>query len=69
MNIALEDLLRIREIAAEKGSEFTPQEVINILCAIRSDIKIVKKPGLVTKLRELRGDDGNNGTSGSTGSS
>jgi hypothetical protein len=31
MKVTKEDLLRIREIAAEKGSELTPQQVIDLL--------------------------------------
>lgn len=62
MRITKEDLLRIREIAAEKGGELTPQQVIDLLKKIRPDIEIVDEPGLVTWLKE----HGNTSTSRSS---
>lgn len=52
MRLTKEDLLRVREIAAEKGSELTPQQVIDFLKKARPDLEIVNEPGLVTWLRE-----------------
>jgi len=46
-----EDLLRIREIAAEKGSEFTPEQIINFMKQIKPDLEIIDEPGLVTWLK------------------
>jgi hypothetical protein len=47
-----EDLLRIREVAAEKGCEMTPQETINFLKRSRPDLEIIDEPGLVTWLKK-----------------
>ena len=52
MRMTREDLLRVREIAAEKGSELTPEETILLLKKARPDLEIVDEPGLVTWLRE-----------------
>ena len=53
-----EDLLRIRQIAAEKGVEFTPDQIIKLLKIVRKDIQIENGPGLVTWLKTY----GNNST-------
>lgn len=52
MKVTKEDVLRIREIAAEKGSELTPQQVIDLLKKARPDLEVVDEPGLVAWLRE-----------------
>jgi hypothetical protein len=52
MKVTKEDLLRIREIAAEKGSELTPQQVIDLLRKAKPGIEIIDEPGLVTWLKE-----------------
>lgn len=52
--ITKEDLLRIREIAAENGTEFTPYQILQILRQIRPELKFVDEPGLVSIIRELR---------------
>lgn len=52
MKVTKEDVLRIREVAAEKGVELTPQQVVDILKKARPDLKIVDEPGLVTWLKE-----------------
>ena len=62
MKLTKEDLLRVREIAAEKGSELTPQQVIDFLKQVRPDLEIVNEPGLVTWLEK----HGNNSTSRSS---
>jgi len=56
MKMAKEDLLRIREIGAEKGCEMTPQEVIDLLQEVKPDLEIVDEPGLMTELKKS-GDD------------
>lgn len=54
LKIAKEDLLRIREIAAEHGTEMTPQEVLDVINnAVNA--KIVDEPGLVSAIRRLKG--------------
>ena len=53
MEIAKEDLQRIRELLAEKGKELTPKEVLTILRKSK-DIEVVDRPGLVTRIRQLR---------------
>ena len=52
MKLTREDLLKVREIAAENGSEFTPQETIDFFKQVEPDIEIVDEPGLVTWLRK-----------------
>jgi hypothetical protein len=53
MQMAKEDLLRVREIAASKGCEMTPQEVIDLLQEVKPDLEIVDEPGLVTFRKDL----------------
>lgn len=59
MIVKKEDLLRIRQIAAEHGAEFTPLQLIELLKKIRTDLKIEDGPGLVTWLKH----NGNNSPS------
>ena len=59
MKLTKEDLLRVREIAAENGSEFTPQQVINFFRKSKPNLEIVDEPGLVTWLKKY----GNTSTS------
>lgn len=56
-----EDLLRIREIAAKKGSELTPQQIIDLLKQVDPNLEIIDEPGLVTWLKTY----GDTSTSGS----
>jgi len=59
MKLMKEDLLRIREIAAEKGTELTPQQIVEILKLVKPDLEIKDEPGLMTWIRQY----GNNSTS------
>lgn len=52
MKVTKEDILRIREIAAERGGELTPQQVIDLLKKARPNLEVVDEPGLVTWLKE-----------------
>jgi len=54
MHIAKEDLLRIRELAAEKGSEFTPDQIVEILRKAKPDLIITNSPGLVSEIRKIK---------------
>lgn len=59
MKIAKEDLLRIREIASESGTEMTPQQIFELIKKANPDITVEDGPGLVTRLKLY----GNNSTS------
>jgi hypothetical protein len=60
MKMAKEDLLMIRQIAAERGSELTPQQMIDLLKKVRPKLEIVNEPGLVTRAREKMAKEKNN---------
>jgi len=62
MKMAKEDLLRVREIMAEQGSESTPDELVDLLKQVQPDLCIEDEPGLVTIVRESR-KYGDNSTS------
>ena len=51
MKMMKEDLLRIREIAAEKGSELTPIQVLELLRKAKPNLVIEDEPGLITRLK------------------
>jgi hypothetical protein len=61
MEMAREDLLRLRQICAEKGRELTPQQIEDILNEVRG-VVVVDRPGLVTEIKRLK-DNGDSGTS------
>ena len=55
IKIAKEDLLRVREIGAEKGTEFTLNDIVEAWNDVMSTpVEIIDEPGLVTELRKLR---------------
>ena len=58
MRIMKEDLLRIREIAAENGSELTPEQVLQLLRRAKPDLQLKEEPGLVSWVKK----HGNNST-------
>jgi len=58
MRIMKEDLLRIREIAAENGSELTPEQVLQLLRRAKPDLQLKEEPGLVSWIKK----HGNNST-------
>ena len=58
MRIMKEDLLRIREIAAENGSELTPEQVLQLLRRAKPDLEVKEEPGLMSWIKK----HGNNST-------
>ena len=58
MRIMKEDLLRIREIAAENGSELTPEQVLQLLRRAKPDLQVKEEPGLMSWIKK----HGNNST-------
>jgi|32_taG_2_1085360.scaffolds.fasta_scaffold152419_2 hypothetical protein len=56
MIMAKEDLQYIRNLIAQKGVEFTPSQVIELLRKAKPELEISNLPGLLTELKKENGN-------------
>jgi hypothetical protein len=54
MKIAKEDLLRVRELCASKGTEMTPGQLEEILQQVKPDLTVIEEPGLVSIIKDIK---------------